>query len=214
MSIVDEIHALAQAEPLDSAALDALEAALDGASHEERVEATRRWSKGLQARLFEAAHGRGVPYEQMVPTDAPLQEVIHVGTNSLPAFRNFEKRFCRPGRRPELEAPPRPEAKIAYGYNHTGQQWATGPGYYVAYPDSDSGEFVVDYHQLPEEKPASWPSIVSNRARLGLFVYAGMIDRLRRLSRHVTVGRAFKKKPMDAWFVLVRDDASFGEGEC
>ena len=200
MSSVDDIQRFAHTEPLDHAALDALEAALDAASHEERVEATRGWSKAVQARLYEAAGGRGVGLDQMVPTEAPLHEVIHVGTNSLPAFRAFEKRFCRPSS----------GEHAAYGYNHTAQQWATGPGYYVAYPDPDQppgvGEFVIDYRRLPDEKPASWPAIVSNRARLGVVVYAGMVDRLRRLSAHVTIGRAYKKKPMRAWFVLVRED--------
>jgi hypothetical protein len=33
-----------------------------------------------------------------------------------------------------------------------------------------------------------------------------MVDRLRRVSEHVTIGRAYKSKPMSAWFTLVRED--------
>ena len=44
-------------------------------------------------------------------------------------------------------------------------------------------------------------------ARLGRFVYAGMIDIMRGVSTHVTIGRALKGgKFMDAWFVLCRED--------
>ena len=48
------------------------------------------------------------------------------------------------------------------------------------------------------------PEIISNKAKLGFLVYAGMVDRLRRVSRDVTIGRAYKNKPMNAWFALVR----------
>ena len=55
--------------------------------------------------------------------------------------------------------------------------------------------------------PEAWPAIVPNEARLGRFVYAGMIDVMRGISTHVSIGRAKKKKGyMDAWFVLVRED--------
>src|ERR1019366_2758957 len=43
--------------------------------------------------------------------------------------------------------------------------------------------------------------------RLGRFAYYGMIDVMRGISSHVTIGRARKKHGwMDAWFVLVRED--------
>ncbi len=177
--------------------INALEVALDDATHEERVAATRHFSGKLQRRLFDAADGRAVTLEQMVPTKEPLREVIHVGTNTLPAFRHFEKRFCRPSNL---------EPNRAIGYNETPFWKVTTPGYYVAYQDEASGEFFVDYLEVPTEKPVAWPPIMPNESRLGHLVYAGMVDRLRRVSDHVTIGRAYKKNAMNAWFVLVRDD--------
>ena len=54
---------------------------------------------------------------------------------------------------------------------------------------------------------ATWPEIVPNSVKLGRFVYAGMIDVMRGISSHVSIGRARKKHGwMDAWFVLVRED--------
>ncbi len=53
----------------------------------------------------------------------------------------------------------------------------------------------------------TWPEIVPNSARLGRFVYYGMVDVMRGISTHVSIGRARKKSGwMDAWFVLVRED--------
>lgn len=199
MATVDEINALFRADTLD---VDALGAALDAADADTRLAATRKWSKSMQRALFDAAEGRGVTSDQVVPTTEVGQEVIHRGTNTLPMFRQFQKRFCRVEGEDGIEIS---------GYNHNPDvlMWATTPGYYVAYEDPDSPEFVIDYRQMPDQKAETWPPIVKNSKRLGLVVYAGMVDRLRRVSEHVTIGRAYKKKPMSAWFVLVRDDASY-----
>jgi hypothetical protein len=86
----------------------------------------------------------------------------------------------------------------------------TGPGYYVVHPSEDADEVVIDYTRLPGEKPGDWPAVVANRERLGRFVYEGIVDVMRGLSRHVSVGRARKGAAgrwMNAWFVLVREDA-------
>jgi hypothetical protein len=77
----------------------------------------------------------------------------------------------------------------------------------VAHPSTDQGEVDVDYTMLPKEKPDAWPDIVPNSQRLGRFVYYGMIDVMRGISKHVSIGRAKKKHGwMDAWFMLVRED--------
>ena len=80
---------------LDVAALAGYLETLGGGT---RVTQIRSLGKGEQARLFEAAAGvRPIGLEHFVPADAaPLAEVIHAGRNSLPAFRIFEKRCCRP----------------------------------------------------------------------------------------------------------------------
>ena len=191
---VTKIMDLMQQPSID---INALEVALDAATHDERVAASRLFTGKLQRRLFDAAEGRPVTMEQMVPTNDPLREVIHVGTNTLPAFRHFEKRFARPASL---------EPNRAVGYNHNWYWQFTTPGYYVAYQDETTGEMFVDYTQLPTERVETWPPIMSNSSRLGLVIFAGMVDRLRRVSEHVTIGRAYKKKAMNAWFVLVRDD--------
>ncbi len=193
MSNVDTITQLVKADPID---VDALEAACDAATHEERVAATRLWSGKLQKKIFDATKGRAVTIDQMVPTDEPLKEVIHVGTNTLPAFRHFEKRFCRPSD---------PSKPFLIGYNHNWHWPFTTPGYYEAYED-ESGELYIDYTREPTEKPDEWPPLMTNRTRLGYLVYAGMVDKMRKVSDHITIGRAYKKKEMNAWFVLVRDD--------
>ena len=51
--------------------------------------------------------------------------------------------------------------------------------------------------------------IMPNSVRLSRFIYNGTVDVMRRVSGHVTIGRAVRdNKPMDAWFVLVRRDAA------
>lgn len=178
--------------------LDELAMTLESANHEQRMELVRGFSEPIQRELFDRAEGRDVTLDQLVPpSKGPLEEVIHEGQNTLPVFSSFQKRFCRP---------PGEYEGVLWGYNEQSLSFLTGPGYYVAYEEADSTEVAVDYTQLPEQKPDSWPTIVDNNARLGRFVYAGMVDRLRRLSEHVTIGRAYKGEPMDQWFVLVRRD--------
>ena len=70
------------------------------------------------------------------------------------------------------------------------------------------GEMDFDYTMLPKEKPPAWPDIVPNRRRLGRFVYEGMVDVMRGISPHVSIGRVKKKGNFyDTWFVLVRYEA-------
>lgn len=193
----DAIIDVIDQEPID---VEALEQHLDDASSDQRIEAIRQLTPDRQRRLFAACSGRSVETTDIVPDDAaPLTEIIHEGQNTLPVFRAFQKRFCLPT--PEHQPDNR---RILWGYNHQTFSGITGPGYFVAYDDTETGEVVIDYRELPPEKPDDWPSIIDNKARLGRFVYAGMVDRLRRVSDHVTVGRAYKSKPMDAFFTLVR----------
>ncbi|MGM0558746.1 MAG: hypothetical protein ACQEVA_20335 [Myxococcota bacterium] len=199
MSTARDIVGIAKRSTID---VEALGEAFDNAPQDQRIEAIRSFSPKIQANLFEAAAGNDVPIAHMVPEGtAPLTEVIHEGQNTLPAFRKFQKRFCRPSKGEEPA-----EREMLWGYNHQLMSPFTGPGYFVSYEDEETGEFWIDYRDLPPERPDDWPKIISNKARLGRFVYHGMVDRLRRVSQHCTIGRAFKDKPMDAWFVLVRRD--------
>ena len=128
-----------------------------------------------QALLFEAAAGfRAVNLTDFVPEGTPpFQEVIHHGRNSLPTLRFFEKRFCLPEIQPnEL-----------WGYNQHILKPLIGPGYFVVRQHSAS-EVMIDYTEVPPSKPASWPKVVPNSARLGRFVYDGLRDIMRGVSRH------------------------------
>lgn len=197
MSSVDEINALLRADTIDVAAL---ELAIEAADHDTRVAATRRWDKRMQSRLFEAVEGREVTAEQMIPIDEIETEVIHELTNTLPAFKAGQKRFCW------VEGK---DGRSISGYNHTSDfaMFFTGPGYFHAYEDSDAPEFVVDYSALPEGRADNWPAIDTGNRLVGGLVYSSaMTDRIRRVSDHVTIGRAYREKPMSAWFTLVRTD--------
>lgn len=176
---------------------------LDGLGHEGRVHTTRGWGRKRQAELYEVAKGHlPITLDFLVPPSiGPLVEVIHEGKNTLPAFSHFQKRFVK------LEG----EVAPLGGYNHQTMSPVTGPGYFVVDlgTGEHEGELAVDYTRLPKTKPASWPEIKSNEGGFGALVYGGMIDYLRAISTHVSIGRAYKKgKAMDAWFTLVRKDVA------
>ncbi len=83
----------------------------------------------------------------------------------------------------------------------------TGPGYFLAVEASDRPEGRVDYKRVPEEQPEGWPAIRGNEQGLSRFVYGFMVDTLRRVSEHVTIGSAARKgKDLGSWFVLCRQD--------
>lgn len=181
--------------------LNELGSYLDGLNAEARLAATRSLTGKQQALLYEAAKGaRKMTLEELVPsTVPPLHEVVHEGKNSLLMFTRFAKVFCRP----------KGEGQEVWGYNRAGGlvENAVGPGYFVAY-EGPGDEILIDYTRLPKGKVASWPDIRSNEARLSRFVYSGMIDALRGLSKHVSVGRAIRNgKVQDNWFVLCRIDS-------
>jgi hypothetical protein len=174
---------------------------LDELGHPARLWAIYQWSRSLQAKLYEAAKGfKPVTLDDYVPQGTgELVEVIHHGKNTLPLHTHFQKRFCKPKDEAVKES--------LYGFNFQSLSGFTGPGYFVAHPSSESGEVDIDYTMIPKEKPDAWPSILPNEAKLGRFVYAGMVDVMRGISTHVSIGRARKKNGwMDAWFVLVRED--------
>jgi hypothetical protein len=175
---------------------------LDGLGHAGRLETIRRWDGRMMKRLFEACKGsKPLTLSDFVPTTVePLVEVIHHGKNSLPSFTHFQKRFCKPKEGDEL-----------WGYNYQDFAPVTGPGYYVMHlpegREGADGEVDVDYRRIPTAKPDAWPPLAPNEAKLGRFVYAGMVDVMRGISQHVTIGRAMKGgKYMNAWFVLCRED--------
>ena len=184
--------------------LPRLSQVLDEMGHAGRVHTIRGWGKQKQAKIFEAASGfKKIGLDHFVPASVgPLVEVVHELHNTLPLFSNSQKRFCKPGGR-EGEGQP----NELWGYNHQSISGVIGPGYFLTRPSETDGEVVFDYRQVPPDRVPSWPPILSNTERLGRFVYAGMMDYVRGISNHISIGRAEKgRKMLDAWFVLCRQD--------
>ncbi len=181
-----------------------ISSALDQMDHKSRLWTAMSIESKEQRELWEIFADSPTDAGSFVaPGTEPLQEVICHGKNTLPAFNFFQKRFCLAD----------DDSGELWGYNHSDMAWAVGPGFYVAHGTEDEtdppGAYVIDYTRLPPKKPASWPEIVPNTARLGRFVYAGMKDYMRKVSDHVAIGRAYKGgKAMDAWFLLCREDPS------
>jgi len=178
-----------------------------------RVETIRHWDPRTQAKLFEAAKGfKPVTLDDFVPPGTePLTEVIHHGRNTLPVFSNFQKRFCKPEDK---------EGEL-WGWNCNVvpyQQWRPndivfplapfiGAGYFVAHA-GDEGEVDIDYTRVAGGKVASWPPITPAQVRIGSIVFGNLVDVMRGISTHVSIGRGRRgSKWLDAWFVLCREDA-------
>jgi len=169
---------------------------LDRLSHAERVLALQGLHRDQFPLLF-ALVDRFAPMtlDALVPAHAtPLRPVRHVGRNSLPLFSAFEKRFYRLGTKAAVG-----------GANFQTTSFATGPGYFTASPNAERTEIVIDYNQIPELAPEGWPALSDNNHGLGRLVYGGMIDTLRKVSEHVSIGAAQKQgDPPSAYFVLCR----------
>ena len=202
---VAEVHEAFRRQVFDTAVGPGGIAALfDSLSPDLRAALVRRLGRGEQRALYRKVEGYApVGLADLVPPDrADLEEVRHLGLNTLPAFRVFEKRFCRlPGEDPAAPA------HLA-GYNFQTMAVVTGPGYFVAVEDAQTREVLVDYTRLPETRPDDWPEIRSNERGLSRFVYGFMVDRVRRVSEHVTIGSAARKgKELGSYFALTRDEA-------
>lgn len=175
---------------------DQLAAHLDSLDHAGRVSAVAALPRAAQARLFAAVAGyRPLTTDTLVPRAlAPLTPVHHVGINNMPMARRFEKVMYR-----------QPSGLLA-GYNAQPWQAVTGPGYFTVWQAGT--DVVVDYVRLPDVAPPGWPAIRSNARGLSYFVYRGMEDTLRAVSRDVTVGHARRNgRDLPNYFVLVRQDA-------
>ena len=168
-----------------------------------------------QAQIWDvAADAEPIRLSHFVPDDLPpAVGVRHEGRNSLPipppfqGFQMFAKVFTKI---------PEDEDEIA-GYNDSAA-WFIHPGYFVAMetdvrPDWRTwGGVVIDYHRVPEPGvvlPEGWPPVVPNEVGLQKLVYFETRDFMRKVSQHVSIGRASKhEKWMDAWFVLCRKDVA------
>ena len=175
---------------------------LDGLGHDERVRAIRSLGRAAQSRLYEAVDGfRPVCLADLVlPGVEDFVPVRHFGRNTLPLFTHFEKRFCRP-----RGADPKKPGEL-YGFNFQTLAPLTGPGYFVAREDPGRPEVWVDYNQLPPCHPDDWPEIASNARGLPRLVFGFLVDTLRGVSEHVTIGSAARRgRDIGSWFVLCRE---------
>jgi hypothetical protein len=174
-----------------------------------RLREVMQLDRSHQRMLYEkAAHAGPIDVTHFVGNARPREEVIHDGINTLPLpapLRRFQKRFCRP------DGGVRAEARL-FGYNEGPTRRLIGPGFFVAVPTADlpqwsaRGGVVVDYFQVPDGAVAAgWPAVVANDWRLQRFVYNQTRDFMRRVSRHVSIGAAFKReRPLDHYFTLCR----------
>ena len=175
---------------------------LDGLAPDSRVAAVRALGRAEQRSLFAAVAGfLPLRLADLVPPEAAaLAPVRHFGRNTLPAFTLFEKRFCRPP-----GADPAKPGEL-WGYNHQALAALTGPGYFVAHEDPARPEVWVDYTRVPPSAVPGWPPVRSNERGLSRLVYGFMIDTLRRVSEHVTIGSAARRgRELGSWFVLCRE---------
>jgi hypothetical protein len=183
----------------NSVDIHALSQELDGMAHPERLEWMGRQSLFSQAALWEASAGRGVTLEHLVPPETPWgAEVIHEGRNTLPVLSRFQKRFtCDINR-----------SDILYGYNEGVTRSVIGPGYFVAEPDPVRGEVGVNYYRVPPgdvQLPQGWPEVRTNEEGLQRFVFSTMVDYLRKVSSHVSIGRAYRaNRETRNYFLLCR----------
>ena len=182
---------------------DAIARLLDELSNDMRPRVVRCLGPASQKALYEKVEGFAALrlVDLVAPTRRDLEEVRHLGRNTLPAFRIFEKRFCR------LAGTSAESPDMLAGYNFQTMSFITGPGYFVARQDEERAEVLVDYGRLPTSRPDDWPEIRPNERGLSRFVYGFMVDTLRSVSEHVTIGSAARKgRDMDSYFVLSRAD--------
>lgn len=179
---------------------------LDGLDAAARLGETMALGRAAQRALYEkAAHAAPIDLAHFVGDAGPRVEVIHEGRNTLPLpapLGRFQKRFCRPDG----------EDGRLFGYNEGPTRRLVGPGYFVAVPTRGRpawearGAVVIDYWQVPDAPVAAgWPRVVDNGHGLQRLVYHQTRDFMRRVSRHVSIGAAFKReRPLDHYFVLCR----------
>ncbi|MEZ4306660.1 MAG: hypothetical protein R3F14_01225 [Polyangiaceae bacterium] len=130
------------------------------------------------------ADGPAVSLEEFVPTDSMGTTLIYEGRNSLAMFTRFQKRFLRT------------EKNVIVGYNHQTMMWFTGPGYFV-FQEADGKQPVpeepyIDDLAEPPFVPEGWPKYKPNDAGMSKAVYGFMHDYMRRVTKGVYVGKAYR----------------------
>lgn len=195
---MNKLNELLATKPMD---LDAIRGHLDSLSHADRVSQMRTVGLRLQRDLFNAADGyMPLDIEHFVPKSVANKRFVkHYGRNSLPLFSDFEKHFTRP-----LD-----DAKEAWGFNESGEFVKTviGPGWFITRKGDKDGEIDIDYYRIPGRQIEGAPPLKKNTSGLSRFVYGNMVDVMRKVSEHVTIGNAIKNgKRTDNYFLLTRQE--------
>ncbi len=166
-----------------------LAAALDGASHDERLQWMYSLGRADMKALFALARGQTLDVNPFSSSDV----VVCKGKNSMLLFNRFEKRFARV------------DEQIV-GYNVSGRigTFVGGPGHFIGYDSPEvGGEVWIDYCKLPQSTHEQFPALRSNTRGLARFVYGNLLDIVRRVSKHILIGDSFKKgKPVGVLFTL------------
>ena len=179
---------------------------LNGLDQKTRIAESLSLNPSQQKAIWNAAKGGDrLDLNYFVPEDkAPLEPVTHWGKNVLPIASLFQKVMCRTSNPKELS-----------GYNVSSLGWLVGSGYFITREtessEADDHGIVVDYTQVSNEKADAWPAIKPSSEKLGRFVYHNNFDYMRKVSDHVSIGRAkSSKSALDAWmpayFILCRED--------
>lgn len=186
--------------------IEAVAAHLDALSQDARRDELAALGRALQRRLWGLAErSEPITREFFVPEGTPPRTpVAHDGKNTLPipGFTRFQKVFSLPE-----DGSPR-----LFGYNHGRSEGFIGPGYFVTIDTAENPEWasrgpvVVDYFQVPDGPvPAGWPRVRPNSEGLQRFVYHRTRDFMRRVSKHVSIGAAYKgERALDHYFTLNR----------
>ncbi len=168
--------------------LSDLSGQLDNATHADRIRWAYTLDEAEQLKLFDLARGQSLTTDDLVRPEERV--LIHAGRNGLPRFNRFEKRFARLGEQ-------------TVGYNHNDQIGGplnfivtrlVGPGHYTAYDAPDGDGVWIDYRTIPERRHPVFPKLIDNDHGVRGLVFGNMVDVLRRASRHVLIGNAFKNK--------------------
>lgn len=172
--------------------LSTLSGLLDDADGSTRVQWLRSLNKKEQAALFLMAEGTQMRPEDVRSEDGSI--LIHYGKNSLPVYSNFQKRITL-------------HEGVIQGYNHQSLQWLVGPGHFRVVENEVPGELLFDYLWAPESVPEGFPEARSNKGGFSGLVYGNLQDVVRKVSQHISIGRAYMKgKETNNYFGLCRDD--------
>ena len=155
-----------------------------------------------QAKLWDLALHGETSLEDLVPSHIPDgQEVVLSVTIRSLLCGTLKSAFA------DLHA----SADHLFGYNEGLTRPLIGPGFFVVDYFPERREVGVNYYKVPQrgsKLDPKWPSVRANEEGLQRFVYANMIDYLRKISDHVTIGRAFKHhRATQNYFLLCREDA-------